>query len=166
MAPQGLRVVAVATFVPAFALLLAHGIVSHSPVPAIGLAPLFFSSSFCFFILRRRNRRARAVTSGSVIDGERQPLLHSEVVYDATLQTDAAAASGDANNEIHAQQEHEDTSSDGIHNEFPIPVFFCDVILAGAIMTVLVFTWLHSTQQSGQLAMLAAYGTIPLLTNL
>lgn len=88
------------------------------------------------------------------------------MVYDATLQTDAAAASGDANNEIHAQQEHEDTSSDGIHNRCPILVFFCDVILAGAIMTVLVFTWLHSTQQSGQLAMLAAYGTIPLLTNL
>jgi len=166
MTPQGLRVIAVASFVPAFALLLAHGIVSHSPVPATGLAPLFLSSSFSFFILRRRKRRAQAAASGSTADGERQPLLSSDGTHVATPQSDAAAVIGDADNEAQTQQEYEITSSENIHDRFPILVFFCDVILAGGIMTVLVFTWLHSSQQNGQLAMLSAYGTIPLLVNL
>lgn len=56
MAAQGLRVLATADFLPAFPLLLAHGIVSHSVVPAIGLVPLAFSAGTSLFILLRWNR--------------------------------------------------------------------------------------------------------------
>ena len=80
MAPQGLRVVAVASFVPAFPLLLAHGIVSHSPVPATGLVPLAFSAGFSLFILRRRARRQapQSAPPSNERENERQPLLPSE----------------------------------------------------------------------------------------
>jgi hypothetical protein len=43
---RALRIVAICTFIPAFALLLPCGIISARPVPAIGIAPMFFSSAF------------------------------------------------------------------------------------------------------------------------
>ncbi|KAK6078070.1 hypothetical protein SCUP234_06444 [Seiridium cupressi] len=58
MAANGLRIVAVASFLPAFPLLLAHGIVSHSAVPATGLVPLAFSASVSLFILLRRKKQS------------------------------------------------------------------------------------------------------------
>ncbi|KAH7037041.1 uncharacterized protein B0I36DRAFT_358792 [Microdochium trichocladiopsis] len=161
MAPQGLRVAAVASFVPAFPLLLAHGIVSHSPVPATGLVPLFFSSSFSLFILRRRARRAQAAAQNTSVDRERQPLLPTEEGQQVAG-TDAATTTNDDEDED--AQASASNGSD-IHDRFPILVFLADVIFAAAILTVLVFTWLNSSQLSGQLAMLAAYGTIPLLIN-
>ncbi|KAF5013608.1 hypothetical protein FDECE_413 [Fusarium decemcellulare] len=47
------RLVAIASFLPAFPLCLAHGILSHNPVPAVGLVPLAFSASSAVFLLRR-----------------------------------------------------------------------------------------------------------------
>jgi hypothetical protein len=43
---RALRIVAICSFVPAVALLLPCGIISARPVPAIGIAPMFFSSAF------------------------------------------------------------------------------------------------------------------------
>ncbi|ETS79494.1 hypothetical protein PFICI_09347 [Pestalotiopsis fici W106-1] len=53
MAALDLRVVAAASFIPAFPLLLAEGIVSHHAVPAVGLVPLAFSSGTSLFIFLR-----------------------------------------------------------------------------------------------------------------
>ena len=41
-----LRLVAICAFVPALALLLPCGIISARPLPAIGIAPMFFSAGF------------------------------------------------------------------------------------------------------------------------
>ncbi|KAF7539890.1 hypothetical protein G7054_g1739 [Neopestalotiopsis clavispora] len=67
MATLNLRAVAAATFVPAFPLLLAEGIVSHHAVPAVGLVPLAFSSGFSLFTLLRMRlqHRRRRHSSGS-----------------------------------------------------------------------------------------------------
>jgi len=54
-----------------------------------------------------------------------------------------------------------------------ILVFVVDVLLAAGLMVVLVFTWIRTGRRTGgrwdrsaELAMLAAYATLPLLLNL
>ncbi|KAL1650365.1 hypothetical protein SLS58_001182 [Diplodia intermedia] len=71
MAPKGsspsvssaslLRRITIFTFIPAFPLLLSHGIVSHKPFPALGLLPLAGSVVLGCFILYRD----RIAVSGS-----------------------------------------------------------------------------------------------------
>ncbi|KAF4336670.1 nucleosomal binding [Fusarium beomiforme] len=51
-----LRLVAIASFLPAFPLCVAHGVLSNHPAPAVGLVPLSFSSGGSLFLLRRRER--------------------------------------------------------------------------------------------------------------
>ncbi|KAF4500007.1 nucleosomal binding [Fusarium agapanthi] len=51
-----LRLVAIASFLPAFPLCIAHGVLSNDAAPAVGLAPLAFSSGGSLFLLRRRER--------------------------------------------------------------------------------------------------------------
>ncbi|KAI1342489.1 hypothetical protein F5Y15DRAFT_305773 [Xylariaceae sp. FL0016] len=67
-----LRVVTAATFLPAFPLCLAHGIVSGSPVPAAGLVPLAFSAGVGIFLLSRRAKEQQEQRSGNVEHGEQQ----------------------------------------------------------------------------------------------
>ncbi|KAI5859527.1 hypothetical protein GGS23DRAFT_600228 [Durotheca rogersii] len=55
-----LRVVTAATFIPAFPLCIAHGVVSGSPTPAVGLVPLAFSAAAGVFLLARQQRSATA----------------------------------------------------------------------------------------------------------
>lgn len=152
MAVPGLRVVAAATFLPAFPLLLAHGVVSGSAVPAVGLVPLACSSSVSLYIVLRRlkQRRARAQ------DDEEE----------APAPAPAAPASADAPPEEPADEEEEPQLHSSVHSDHSILVFFIDVILAGALLTVLLFSWMAAADFDGQSATLAAYGTMPLLTNL
>ncbi|ENH61551.1 hypothetical protein FOC1_g10016372 [Fusarium oxysporum f. sp. cubense race 1] len=51
-----LRLVAIASFLPAFPLCIAHGVLSNDAAPAVGLVPLAFSSGGSLFLLRRRER--------------------------------------------------------------------------------------------------------------
>lgn len=51
---SSLRIISILTFLPAFPLCIAHGVLSHHPVPAVGLVPLAFSASGAIFLLRRR----------------------------------------------------------------------------------------------------------------
>ena len=51
--PPGLRIASAAAFIPAFPLCLAHGVVSHGVVPAVGLVPLAFSSAAGVFLATR-----------------------------------------------------------------------------------------------------------------
>lgn len=137
MAAQKLRLVAFASFLPAFPLLLAHGIISSSPVPATGLVPLAFSAGASLFIFLRRHK------SGADAHHEEEPRHH-----------ESQASSGDPSQE----------PSQGAARLFV--VFVTDLILAAALLVVLVFSWLKSARFNGQQATLAAYGTIPLLVNL
>jgi hypothetical protein len=52
-----LRILTIFTFVPAFPLLLAHGIVSGEVVPAVGIVPLAGSAAFSAFLLYKEKRR-------------------------------------------------------------------------------------------------------------
>lgn len=139
MASQDLRVVAAATFIPAFPLLIAEGVVSHHAVPAVGLVPLFFSSGTSLLIMlriRAHHHRRRKHSRGS----------HS-----------SSSSSSSSENE------DDEAACDP---EYPIIYFVFDTILAAALLVVLVFSWTKSDQLSGKLATLAAYATIPLLINL
>ncbi|KAL7943271.1 hypothetical protein V8C42DRAFT_117418 [Trichoderma barbatum] len=51
-AARPLRIVAVASFVPSFALCIAHGVLSHNPVPAVGLVPQAVSVVTSIALLR------------------------------------------------------------------------------------------------------------------
>ncbi|GFP56723.1 hypothetical protein ACSS6W_004776 [Trichoderma asperelloides] len=51
-AARPLRILAIASFVPSFALCIAHGVLSHKPVPAVGLVPQAFSVATSIALLR------------------------------------------------------------------------------------------------------------------
>ncbi|KAK8016821.1 hypothetical protein PG993_015010 [Apiospora rasikravindrae] len=149
-----LRAVAVATFFPAFALCIAHGVRSSRPVPAVGLVPLAFSSGLSTFLLVRlrqaikKNKRKQAVRRPS------QPRDNEAVEAQREQQQE-----GDV-----GEREEGDDDDVSTQPRKPILTFFADLVLAAALMVVLVFTWIQ-TGGSAELAMLAAYATIPLLVN-
>ena len=86
-----LRLVPVAALVPAFALCLAHGVVSHRPAPAAGIAPLFVSAVSSLVLLRLRPApAAEGDEAGAGADGEeeqtaaqraREVLMHPIVIF-------------------------------------------------------------------------------------
>ena len=49
--PHALRAISLATFPPAFIILLIQGIIADRVNPAIGILPLFFSSAFATLLL-------------------------------------------------------------------------------------------------------------------
>ncbi|KAL6876538.1 hypothetical protein J3F83DRAFT_726160, partial [Trichoderma novae-zelandiae] len=51
-AVRPLRIVAIASFIPSFALSIAHGALSHKPVPAVGLVPQAVSVATSIALLR------------------------------------------------------------------------------------------------------------------
>ncbi|KAF2796920.1 hypothetical protein K505DRAFT_358888 [Melanomma pulvis-pyrius CBS 109.77] len=51
-----LRAISIATFPPAFLILLIQGIVSHGVLPALGILPLFFSSAFSALLLANEKK--------------------------------------------------------------------------------------------------------------
>ncbi|KAH9909009.1 hypothetical protein F4778DRAFT_208548 [Xylariomycetidae sp. FL2044] len=136
-----LRVVAAATFPLAFPFCLAHGIVSRSPVPAVGLVPLAFSASTSIFLVRRQARMA----SDDDDDDD-----HAALGGDEEQRHDAGGGGDDVRRSTKTER--------------PVLVFVVDTILAAALLVVLVFTWIRTSGRA-DLAMLAAYATIPLLTN-
>ncbi|KAK0636123.1 hypothetical protein B0T17DRAFT_650988 [Bombardia bombarda] len=143
-----LRIVTITTFLPAFALCIAHGSLSNSPVPAVGLAPLAVSASTAIFLLSRYSKRSK----------QKQRATHTH---------------DDDDDDGHDVETQEEEGSSLINQEqqphvlaHPILVFLVDSILAAALMVVLVFTWIRTQNtRDVELAMLAAYATIPLLIN-
>jgi len=151
-----LRIVTIATFLPAFGLGIAHGTLSHDLVPAVGLVPLAFSSSFAIFLLSRHRKRAKAK--------QRQSEVETEEAGTSQSQEETAHDHGDGELQSLLARPHDHSSAPVAH---PILVFLADAILAAALMVVLVFTWVGAgSGYSAELAMLAAYTTIPLLINL
>lgn len=137
------RLILIAVFLPAFPLLLAHGIVSEYPVPAVGLVPLAVSAVSSILLLRLR----------------RSPDSDEEEDDDG-----AATPTGDDdhNDELFSPRRRAALRRGLTH---PITVFTFDAVLAAALMIVLVFTWIAPGFGSS-LSMLAAYATIPLLVSL
>ncbi|KAI8964604.1 hypothetical protein F5Y11DRAFT_79295 [Daldinia sp. FL1419] len=161
-----LRVLTAATFLPAFPLCLAHGVISNSPAPAVGLVPLAFSAGAGIFL---NSRQSRSKQSPSDPEPELEPELERGVSEENALEqeyergpeteTQQSLEASDAPNPAPAPR------STPTH---PILVFAVDTILAAALMVVLVFTWIDSRRgstNSAESSMLAAYATIPLLVN-
>ncbi|KAK3685336.1 hypothetical protein B0T22DRAFT_482312 [Podospora appendiculata] len=140
---RSLRIATIATFLPAFPLCIAHGVLSQNPVPAVGLAPLAVSAGVAIFLLSRSSskQKQRSASDAEAVAAPRE--------------------AEDAGDDAALAPAHEHAPS--VH---PILVFVVDAILAAALMVVLVFTWIR-TRNSGdaELAMLASYATIPLLIN-
>ncbi|KAI1207036.1 uncharacterized protein F4807DRAFT_436749 [Annulohypoxylon truncatum] len=155
---RSLRITTAATFLPAFPLLLAHGVVSNSPAPAVGLVPLAVSASTSIFLLSRsaRKQQSAELERGNVNEeGQvREPQLEQEPGLEQEF--------------AQQPQERPEAPAPAPNRSHPILVFAVDTILAAALMVVLVFTWIDSSSgstNSAESAMLAAYGTIPLLIN-
>ncbi|KAI0008079.1 hypothetical protein F4779DRAFT_618953 [Xylariaceae sp. FL0662B] len=127
-ARRQLRILTSPSFLVAFPLCLAHGVVSHSPVPATGLVPLAFSAAANLFLVSRQPKpRTTTVEQGDVRDDETPAETGPETAH-------------------------------------PVLTFAFDAVLAAALMIVLVFTWVRLSSRA-ELAMLAAYSTIPLLVS-
>ena len=150
-----LRIVAAVSFIPGFALCIAHGILSNNPVPAVGLVPLFFSASLSIFLLSRHAKRNNK---------QKQRSHDAETDVEEAISEGQRISEGGPEEEDSHDEHGEPTTTALTH---PILVFFIDVILAAALMVVLVFTWIRDSEsRTPELAMLAAYATMPLLLNL
>lgn len=141
-----LRGVTVATFIPGFALCLAHGIASQEPLPAVGIIPMFFSVVLGSVML--------AVTSKG------QPLKLKQ----------RARADNDPENFLDPSLDDED-DNDELHVKHPILLFFADSTLATLHMLLLVLTWIslggwHQYYYNHAFTVLATYATVPMLTDL
>ncbi|KAK4169031.1 hypothetical protein QBC43DRAFT_308550 [Cladorrhinum sp. PSN259] len=151
-----LRGITVLTFLPAFPLLIAHGVLSQTLVPAIGLAPLLVSAVVGLFLISRYRardrRRQKSLAGGQYVDDS----VHGHAAHHHPPDESVGWEGEDE-----ANGEEEETVF--THR---ILVFFTDAGLTVGFAVVLVFTWVK-TEMSGDaiLAMLAAYGTIPLLMN-
>jgi hypothetical protein len=138
-----IRIIAAGSFLPAFPLCLAHGIVSSNPVPVVGLIPLAVSAASSVLLIRAR--------PGTQSDEEED-------------ESGGAAAAGEDDEE--GGGGFDDIAAEALAIlKHPITIFALDLILAAGFMIVLVFTWItHGS--SGTLSMLAAYATIPLMVSL
>ncbi|KAL2268930.1 hypothetical protein VTJ83DRAFT_3776 [Remersonia thermophila] len=151
-----LRTAAILSFIPALPLCITHGVLSNKVVPALGLVPLFFSAVVSLLLLLAERRR-----TGS---GKGKQPHRSEVDVEGGLEDDPGEGGSEA--------EANGTKSGSVWTH-RILVFIVDLALAAALMVVLVFTWIGvAAEGRGQrgppradLAMLAAYCTIPLLVN-
>jgi len=137
------RGILVANFIPGFVLCTVHGAITRNEVPAVGTVPLFFSSGLGLYLFASGRLRSHA---------QKRPLLgRPDDIGDAQIGPDS---------------DEEELSSPVVH---PFWIFLADAILAAALMIVLVFTWIEVPRRWGGGtggAMLAAYGTVPLLVNL
>ncbi|KAI0149665.1 hypothetical protein F4776DRAFT_602715 [Hypoxylon sp. NC0597] len=149
-----LRIVTAATFLPAFPLCLAHGVISSSPAPAVGLVPLAFSAGTGVFILSRHSEKKQQLLEPERGDGgEEEEEQEPEPEEERTQEIEPSQS---------------DAPTPTAARSHPILVFAIDTILAAALMVVLVFTWIDSSSgstNSAESAMLAAYATMPLLIN-
>ncbi|KAK3297128.1 uncharacterized protein B0H64DRAFT_473279 [Chaetomium fimeti] len=189
-----LRTAALLSFVPALPLCVAHGALSRDVVPALGLVPLFFSAAVSLFlVLRARSQGARDGAGGVGVGvgakgkgvvgrrlgGERdlEGLQGLEGLVAAARRRggdDEGEERGEESGLGLGEEEEEDYGDDegggdgGSVFTHRILVFVVDVVLATGLMVVLVFTWIRTGRKGDrrpQLAMLAAYATMPLLVN-
>ncbi|KAI1372405.1 hypothetical protein F4677DRAFT_432771 [Hypoxylon crocopeplum] len=151
-----LRIVTAATFLPAFPLCVAHGVVSTSPAPAVGLVPLAFSAGTGIFLLSRQSKKSQPL-----VEPERGDSGEEGQVQEQEGEQEAAQP-------VQERSDVPPTTTTTTTRSHPVLVFAVDTILAAGLMVVLVFTWIDSSKtstNSAESAMLAAYATIPLLIN-
>ncbi|KAK4041277.1 hypothetical protein C8A01DRAFT_14926 [Parachaetomium inaequale] len=162
-----LRKATILSFLPALPLCITHGALSNDVVPALGLIPLFFSAGVSLFLLVR-SRRDGGKGKGMSERGGRADLEGLRRVATAAgveQEEEEGQGIGPDDDDDDDEDEERDGGSVLTHR---ISVFVVDVVLAAGLMVVLVFTWIRTGQEGErrpELAMLAAYGTVPLLVN-
>ena len=145
-----LRKTACLALLPALPLCITHGALSHDLVPALGLIPLVSSAGVSLFLVLRGRRR------GGAGEGRR-------VGFEGEVEEGGIGPEEDYEEEAAGEQQ------DGGVLTHRILVFVVDVVHAVGLMVVLVFTWIRAGKVGDgrpELAMLAAYATVPLLVNL
>jgi hypothetical protein len=171
-----LRKIALLSFFPALPLCVAHGALSHEIVPALSLIPLFFSAASSLFLLlsarRETHGKGNRRLNVGVVAGEDdlEALIggreHGEAVGDE--EADDSGRGLEPGSDEGDEEEGVDKKTSILTHR--IVVFVVDVVLAAGLMAVLVFTWLGTGRSQrrprADLAMLAAYSTMPLLGNL
>lgn len=144
------RLVTVTALVPAFPLLLAHGIVSGEPVPVVGLVPLAISAGSSALLVRASLHGQDDDEGGDEEDGH-----EAHCRRPSSNQDDGEASDTRPQRWVAAALRRP---------PHPIALFLADAMLAAAFMAVLVLTWTtHHRSRRQDLSMLAAYATIPLL---
>lgn len=140
-----LRIISILSFLPAFPLCIAHAARTNKALPAVGLIPLFFSSGFSAFLVSKIGRGEQGIKlfgAGRTRHGE---------------EGDDEGVLDEANSEWLLRHR--------------ILVFVADTIFATSLLTVLICTWLgvgtywYHYYGRGEEAYVAAYATVPLLTN-
>ncbi|KAK3984761.1 hypothetical protein QBC44DRAFT_276709 [Cladorrhinum sp. PSN332] len=161
-----LRGITILTFLPAFPLLIAHGVLSKSLVPAIGLVPLFISAVVGLFLIskyRAKDRRQNQLQNTTTVE-----VVGGRGVYsdDDVLQNHPPDESAGWEGNREDEDEEDETIRESVFTH-RILVFLTDAALTVGFAVVLGFTWVKTEMMNGDaiLAMLAAYGTIPLLVN-
>ncbi|KAK3953951.1 hypothetical protein QBC32DRAFT_208952 [Pseudoneurospora amorphoporcata] len=182
-----LRILTAVTFIPSLPLCITHGVLSRNPIPAVGLAPMALSAGYSVLLLtyRRRSKRKqnkrRSIGHAeedndleSVRNGDEAAISSTEPRIEGGAEEPGYAASERSQAELTAAWEEEAEGNKTPLYAHTIFIFFVDSILAAGVMVVLVFTWINTQKGrtgitnpvlGGKLAMLAAYATIPLLTN-
>ncbi|KAK4235628.1 hypothetical protein C8A03DRAFT_17642 [Achaetomium macrosporum] len=168
-----LRKAAILSFLPALPLCITHGALSADAVPAVGLVPLFFSAGVSLFLLirasqsRRRGKGKQRAESG-VSDPEGLFGRGTDAGEPESVEEGGPSGLSGIEPDVEERDETEDEGEGASVLTHRIFVFVVDAILAAALMVVLVFTWIgtgRARDKSPQLAMLAAYSTMPLLVN-
>jgi hypothetical protein len=180
-----LRTAAVISFLPALPLCIAHGSLSHSLVPGLGLLPLFMSASVSLYLLL-----VGGIRNTGKLKGKRKITATGESSSRRNMEYDDDAEETEVDREIQrlidpeveertskrdgSEEERDGEGEEGVRAVLThrIFVFMVDISLAAAIMVVLVFTWIGTGTVSDddrarpELVMLGAYATVPLLLNL
>ncbi|KAK4153054.1 hypothetical protein C8A00DRAFT_43990 [Chaetomidium leptoderma] len=183
-----LRKTTILALFPALPLCITHGALAHDIVPALGLIPLSLSAGVSLFLLLRTRARCCRRRGKGRGRRSRHGYLDSDLDPDPEEVGEGAAAAADLGRDRGGGEEEEVASRSGLEPDddddgddehdceragesvltHRILVFVVDVILAAGLMVVLVFTWIR-TRWAGdrrpELAMLAAYSTMPLLIN-
>ncbi|OTB04783.1 hypothetical protein M426DRAFT_11150 [Hypoxylon sp. CI-4A] len=159
-----LRIVTVATFLPAFPLCLAHGVISSRATPSVGLVPLAFSAIAGILLSRQSTERQAPYDTergNTVEEGEQQEQEQEQEQRPEEHEEE----------DLEVVQHHQEAPGSLTlkpTRSHPILVFAIDSVLSAALMVVLVFTWIDSSEgstSSAESAMLAAYSTVPILIN-
>ncbi|PNY26576.1 Uncharacterized protein TCAP_03496 [Tolypocladium capitatum] len=83
MAEHAARLLLVGAFIPAFPLCLVHGILSHHPVPAVGLVPQAVSVAVAALLLRVRRAGDAAVVDDE--EGDERNVVRERLTHPVTI---------------------------------------------------------------------------------
>ncbi|KAK3402785.1 hypothetical protein B0T20DRAFT_366888 [Sordaria brevicollis] len=166
-----LRILTAITFIPSLPLCITHGVLSHNPIPAVGLAPMALSAGYSVLLLtyRRRSKRKQnhrrsighaeedndleSVRNGGE-EEEAGIISTTEPLIEGGGGGGGGGGAEDPEYPASERSQAEQTPNDAWEEEakeqkiplyaHTIFIFLVDTILAAGVMVVLVFTWINT----------------------